>query len=205
MGEQGIAGPQVTHGGAAEITGERNGGEDRRCRHRIKQGAKQQEGSDRKVQLDRNSQVRESIHDRLGLKNFMTPSRTSRSTITALIVRPAQSAFFETLVDAASADMNYSSEFFECEPGNAARRSNLSGLDAGALHIDHPGNAEPVGEHAEAVRPESFAEGHRDGGFFRERAEDALGFLDVGETDVDVKTLRLGVPAWSPVAHHWNC
>src|SRR5258708_26441487 len=140
----------------------------------------------------------------LGLKNFMTPSRTSRSTITALIVRPAQSAFFETLVDAASADMNYSSEFFECEPGNAARRSNLSGLDAGALHIDHPGNAEPVGEHAEAMSPEGFAEGHGDGGFFRERAEDALGFLDVGETDVDAESLWLRVAAWRRIGGHEN-
>ncbi len=70
MGEQGIAGSQVTHDGAAEISGEKNGAEDRRCRHRVKQGAKQQEGSDRKVQLDRNSQVRESIHDRLGLEKF---------------------------------------------------------------------------------------------------------------------------------------
>src|SRR5258707_14974258 len=166
MGEQGVAGSQVTHDGAAEISGEKNGAEDRRCRHRVKQGAKQQEGSDRKVQLDRNSQVRESIHDRLGLKNFMTPSRTSRSTITALIVRPAQSAFFETPVDAASADMNYSSEFFNASLATSAQRSNLSGLDAVALHVDHPGNAEPVGEHAEAIRPESFAEGHRDGRAF---------------------------------------
>src|SRR5258705_7122625 len=134
----------------------------------------------------------------------MTPSRASRSTITVLIVRPAQSAFFETLVDAASADMNYSSEFFECKPGNAARRSNLSGLDASALHIDHPGNAEPVGEHAEAMSPEGFAEGHGDGGFFRERAEDALGFLDVGETGVDAETLRLGVSAWRRIGGHKN-
>src|SRR5258708_15235670 len=138
----------------------------------------------------------------LGLKKFMTASRTSRSTITVLIVRPAQSAFFETPVDAASADMNYCSEFLECEPGNAARRSNLSGLDAGALNIDHPGNAEPVGEHAEAMSPEGFAEGHGDGGFFRERAEDALGVLDVLQTDVDAESLWLRVAAWRRVGGH---
>src|SRR5258706_4781213 len=83
-------------------------------------------------------------------------------------------------------------------------KRKLSGLDAGALDVDHPGNAEAVGEHAEAMSPEGFAEGHGDGGFFRERAEDALGFLDVGETDVDAKTLRLGVAAWRGIGGHEN-
>src|SRR5580700_9271631 len=81
-------------------------------------------------------------------------------------------------------------------------RGSLRGLNAGAFHVDHPGNAEAVGEHAEAMRPEGFAERHGDGRAFRERAENALGFLDVVEPDIDAESLGLGIAAWRRVGGH---
>ena len=55
---------------------------------------------------------------------------------------------------------------------------NLRGSGAGVITVEHPGNAETVGEHAEAFRPEGFAEGHVHGAVFGEGVEDALGFGD---------------------------
>src|ERR1700720_3951812 len=86
--------------------------------------------------------------------------------------------------------------------GIAAGRLYLRRLNAGALDVDHPGNAEAVGQHAEAVCPEGFTEGHGDGGAFRERAEDALGFLDVREADVDAESLGLRVAARRRIGSH---
>src|SRR5580658_10489810 len=43
--------------------------------------------------------------------------------------------------------------------------------------VDHPRDAEAIGAHAEALRPESLLQGHAHAAVLRERAEDALGLI----------------------------
>src|SRR4029077_10741054 len=54
------------------------------------------------------------------------------------------------------------------------------------------------------MRPEGFTEGHGNGSVFGEGGKNALGFLDVGEADVDAESCRLGGAAWRGVGGHEN-
>src|SRR5215469_416563 len=56
--------------------------------------------------------------------------------------------------------------------------------------VDHPGNAEAIGAHAEALRPEGFLEGHGHGAVLGQRPENALGVRRLIHCRHDVETLR---------------
>src|SRR6185437_13068573 len=68
--------------------------------------------------------------------------------------------------------------------------------------IDHPGDAEAVGAHAEALGPESLLNWHLDGAALGQAGKDALGFGRVVGADIDGKTLRLVIARGRRVRSH---
>src|SRR5690349_18197113 len=77
-----------------------------------------------------------------------------------------------------------------------------SGLCLRAAAVDHPGRAEAVGRHAEALGPEGLPERHLHRAALRQRVEDARGFGDVVDMEGDPEPLRRPVMPLRAVGGH---
>ena len=68
--------------------------------------------------------------------------------------------------------------------------------------IDHPGHAEAVDKHTEAVAPEGLLQRHRDLAAFSQGGKDAIGFRDTARSDLDAEAAHGLDPAGRGIGAH---
>src|SRR6185437_3169461 len=94
--EHGITYPQLNHHRAAEITRQQNRAENRRARNGVENRADQRNRAGKRNQAGRILNLRRRGHHRGAFMILVIPSKSMKSTISPLTVRPVQRADFET-------------------------------------------------------------------------------------------------------------